>query len=313
MITLPVIPHGTLPSQKLHLSRHYLTAPQTRTERLPAWFKISPKTGPHYLKIRRLVNEQNLHTVCEEAQCPNRWECWNAGTATFMILGDICTRSCGFCSVTFGKPDPLDHEEPLRLAEAIATMGIKHAVITSVNRDEIEDGGAEIFAEAILKIREKSPDCTVELLIPDFQGKRTSLNIVLSAKPDIVGHNIETVPRLYKDVRPQAKYFRSLQILSWIKQVGIITKTGMMVGLGESMDEVFSVIGDLVEVGCDILTVGQYLQPTAKHLPVHRFVHPDAFLLIKEKGEAMGLHHIESGPLVRSSYHAERQLQGVAI
>jgi lipoic acid synthetase len=297
-MTLPVI------------SKHYLTPPQPRTERLPAWFKISPKTGNGYLKIRRIAGELGLHTVCEEAQCPNRWECWNAGTATFMILGEVCTRSCGFCSVTFGKPEPVDDEEPSRLAEAILTLGVKHAVITSVNRDELENGGAEVFAESIKKIREKSPDCAIELLIPDFQGKRASLNIVLSAKPNIVGHNIETIPRLYRVVRPQAKYFRSLQMLSWAKQEGFITKTGMMVGLGESMDEILSVIGDLIEIGCDILTVGQYLQPTQKHLPVAHFFHPDEFLVIKEKGEAMGLRHIEAGPLVRSSYHAEKQMKG---
>ncbi len=301
MMTLPVI------------SKHYLTPPQQRTERLPAWFKINPKTGRDYLKIHNLVKEQNLHTVCEEAQCPNRWECWNAGTATFMILGDICTRSCGFCNVTFGKPSALDDEEPARLAKAIATLGIKHAVITSVNRDELENGGAEIFAESIKEIRKKTPDCAVELLIPDFQGKREALDIVLSAKPDIVGHNIETVPRLYRAVRPQAKYFRSLQVLSRAKRDGFITKTGMMIGLGEWMDEVFYVIGDLVEIGCDILTIGQYLQPTKKHLPVARFVPPEEFLMIKEKGEAMGLPHIEAGPLVRSSYHAERQMKEVSV
>lgn len=300
MIALPVI------------SRHYLTPPKPRTERLPDWFRVNPKTGDNYLKIRNLVGTLNLHTVCEEAKCPNRWECWNAGTATFMILGGVCTRSCGFCAVPFGKPEPLDNKEPSRIAEAIARLGIKHAVITSVNRDELENGGAEIFAESIQKIREESPDCTVELLIPDFQGKRAALDIVLSARPNIVGHNIETVPRLYRVVRPQAKYFRSLQLLSWAKQKGFIVKTGMMVGLGESMDEVLSVVGDLIEIGCDILTVGQYLQPTEKHLSVRRFAHPDEFLMIKEKGEAMGLRHIEAGPLVRSSYHAERQLQGVS-
>lgn len=295
------------------ISRHYLTSPTPRTERLPAWFKINPKTGPDYLKIRNVVKKQNLHTVCEEAQCPNRWECWNTGTATFMILGDICTRSCGFCSVTFGKPEPLDDEEPVRLAETIFALGIKHAVITSVNRDELENGGAEIFAESIIKIREKNPACAVELLIPDLQGKREALDIVLSAKPDIVGHNIETIPRLYRTVRPQAKYFRSLQVLSWAKQEGFITKTGLMVGLGESNDEVLSVIGDLIEIGCDILTIGQYLQPTQRHLSVARFVPPDEFLCLKEMGERMGLPHIEAGPLVRSSYHAERQMMEVSI
>ena len=307
MISLPVISQGTLPS------RHYLTPPQARTERLPNWFKIIPKTGNGYLKIRRLAKELDLHTVCEEAQCPNRWECWNAGTATFMILGGICTRSCGFCSVPFGKPTALDHEEPSRLAEAIATLGIKHAVITSVNRDELENGGAEIFAESVRKIREKNPDCTVELLIPDFQGKGEALDIVLSARPHIIGHNIETVPRLYKTVRPQAKYCRSLQVLSRAKRERFMIKTGMMVGLGESLEEVFSVIGDLIEVGCDILTIGQYLQPTQKHVPVDRFVAPEEFLNIKEKGEAMGLRYIEAGPLVRSSYHAERQLKEASV
>ena len=295
------------------ISRHYLPPPKPRTERLPDWFRVNTKTGDNYLKIRNVAGTLNLHTVCEEAKCPNRWECWNAGTATFMILGGVCTRSCGFCSVPFGKPEPLDHKEPSRIAEAISTLGIKHAVITSVNRDELENGGAEIFAESIQKIREESPDCTVELLIPDFQGKRAALDIVLSARPNIVGHNIETVPRLYRVVRPQAKYFRSLQLLSWAKQKGFIVKTGMMVGLGESMDEVLSVVGDLIEIGCDILTVGQYLQPTEKHLSVRRFAHPDEFLMIKEKGEAMGLRHIEAGPLVRSSYHAERQLQEVSL
>ncbi len=229
-----------------------------------------------------------------------------------MILGDICTRSCGFCNVKFGRPTELDYQEPQRLASAVLTLGIKHVVITSVNRDELENGGAEIFAASINAIRKTTPHCTIEVLIPDFQGKRDALEIVLSARPDVLAHNMETVPRLYRTVRPQAKYYRSLEVLSWTKQSGLVTKTGMMLGLGESADEVRSVMYDLVEIGCDILTLGQYLQPTHRHLPVARFVTPDEFVQLKEEGEAIGLPHVESGPLVRSSYHAERQIKVIA-
>ncbi len=286
--------------------RHYLTPPTPRTQRLPAWFKVQRNTGERYLTLRRNLKEQNLHTVCEEAQCPNIWECWNAGTATFMILGDICTRSCGFCAVTLGRPAPLDLDEPVRLAEAIHALDLRHAVITSVNRDELENGGAEIFAESIRNIRERVPHCTIEVLIPDFQGKRSALDIVLSSLPDILAHNLETVPRCYPLVRPQAKYTRSLEVLVWARQAGLTTKTGLMLGLGETMEEVRAVMQDLVRVHCDILTLGQYLQPTARHLPVHRFVHPDEFLMLKKEGEEMGLPHVEAGPRVRSSYHAEQ-------
>ena len=295
----------TVPSSP---QRNFLTPTHVRQERLPPWFKVRPTTGPNYIKLRRLVDELGLHTVCEEAQCPNIWECWNVGTATFMILGEICTRSCGFCSVDFGRPNELDDDEPRRLAGAIAALGISHAVITSVNRDELENGGAEIFAASIEHIRANTPGCAVEVLIPDFQGKRSALQMVLTAKPNVLAHNIETVPRLYRVVRPQAKYERSLQVLSWAKQSGAITKTGMMLGLGESLDEVRSVMCDLIEIGCDILTLGQYLQPTHRHLPVSRFVSPAEFDQLKKEGEAMGLSHVESGPLVRSSYHAEKQL-----
>jgi lipoyl synthase len=288
-------------------NRNFLTPPQKRTERLPPWFKVQPKTGANYLKIRQLVKGLNLHTVCEEAQCPNIWECWNIGTATFMILGEICTRSCGFCAVTFGRPTELDWEEPSHLAEAVAVLGLGHVVVTSVNRDELENGGAEIFAASIRKIRGRSPACTVEVLIPDFQGKKEALDLVLAARPDILAHNTETVPRLHPHVRPQAKYDRSLQVLSWSKKGGLLTKTGLMLGLGETIDEVRAVMADLVALGCDILTLGQYLQPTARHLPVVRFVHPDEFARLKEEGEKMGLAHVEAGPLVRSSYHAEKQ------
>lgn len=291
--------------------RHYLTLPQIRTERLPSWFKVKVETTEHYLKIRQLIRDLKLNTVCEDAKCPNIWECWNRGTATFMILGDICTRSCGFCAVKFGRPNELDMEEPARLAEAVATLNLSHVVITSVNRDELENGGAEIFAESIKKIRERfhdcTQDCTIEVLIPDFQGNKEALAIVLAARPEILSHNTETVPRLYPEVRPQAKYRRSLQVLTRSKRAGLVTKTGLMLGLGETDEEVLTVMSDLVEIGCDVLTLGQYLQPTAQHLPVKRFVSPDGFLKFKIEGERMGLSYVEAGPRVRSSYHAEGQ------
>ncbi|HIE64464.1 MAG: lipoyl synthase [Nitrospira sp.] len=287
--------------------QHFLTPPQRRTERLPSWFKVKRETGENYLRIRHLAKRLDLHTVCEEARCPNIWECWNNGTATFMILGEICTRSCGFCAVQFGRPNELDQSEPAHLAEAVAALDLGHAVITSVNRDELDNGGAEIFAESIRQIRARSPKCTLEVLIPDFQGKKNALEIVLAASPDILAHNIETVPRLYRQVRPQARYERSLQVLVRAKIDGLLTKTGLMLGLGETIDEVRNVMADLAEVGCDILTLGQYLQPTALHLPIDRFVHPDEFAALKREGEEMGLSHVESGPLVRSSYHAEAQ------
>lgn len=253
-----------------------------------------------------MVRTQNLHTVCEEARCPNMAECWNAGTATFMILGDVCTRSCGFCNVKTGRPTWLDHDEPRRVAEAIRTMGIRHAVITSVNRDELPDGGADMFAETIRRTRESNPGVTVEVLIPDFQGERWALEIVLREKPDILNHNIETVPRLYRMVRPQAKYERSLHVIRWSKEAGMLTKSGMMVGLGETADEVLHVMEDLRIAGCDIMTIGQYLQPTKDHLPVARYVSLEEFALYKQRGIALGFAQVESGPLVRSSYHAER-------
>ncbi len=293
--------------------RHYLTPPQPRAERLPPWFKVRPITGDNYLKIRGLVDRLKLHTVCEEARCPNIWECWNHKTATFMILGEVCTRSCGFCAVSFGRPDGLDLNEPERLAEAVNVLGLDHVVITSVNRDELENGGAEIFAASIRGIRKSSPQCTIEVLIPDFRGKREALEIVLEAGPNILAHNTETVPSLYPDVRPQAKYGRSLRILSWSKEAGFLIKTGLMLGLGETFDEVRNVMADLVETGCDILTLGQYLQPTQRHLPVRRFIHPDEFIQLKMEGERMGLLHVEAGPLVRSSYHAKRQARELPL
>jgi lipoic acid synthetase len=235
-------------------------------------------------------------------------ECWNSGTATFMILGDICTRSCGFCAVKTGRPAELDAEEPNRVADAIKTMGVKHAVITSVNRDELPDGGAAIFAETIRRVRAVSPSVRIEVLIPDFRGVQWALDLVIDAKPDVLNHNTETVPRLYQVVRPQAKYERSLMVLDMSKRRGMVTKSGLMLGLGERMREVLDVMEDLRGVDCDILTLGQYLQPTPQHLPVDRFVHPEEFAEFKRLGLEMGFRHVESGPLVRSSYHAEGQV-----
>ncbi|VAX30824.1 Lipoyl synthase [hydrothermal vent metagenome] len=290
--------------------RNFKTPEKRRTMRLPPWFKVKAQTGEDYLKIRHLVKNLDLNTVCEEARCPNIWECWNVGTATFMILGEICTRSCGFCNVGFGQPKALDPKEPGHVAEAVSRLNLKHVVITSVNRDELKNGGAEHFAETIRKIRQMT-DCSVEVLIPDFQGKKLALQAVFSEGPDVLAHNIETVPRLHALVRPQAAYTRSLEVLKCAKACGLKTKTGLMLGLGESIEEVEAVMQDLVEIGCDILTLGQYLQPTAKHLPIARFATPEEFLALKTRGEKMGLIHVESGPLVRSSYHAASQVKGL--
>lgn len=274
----------------------------------PDWLKIKIPSGEEYARLKNLITGHKLHTVCEEARCPNMSECWNAGTATFMILGDVCTRSCGFCNVKTGRPTWLDKEEPARVADAIRIMGVRHAVITSVNRDELADGGAEIFAETIRQSRVVNPDITIEVLIPDFQGDRRALDIVLAEKPEILNHNTETVPRLYKKVRPQAKYERSLQVIKWSKEAGMVTKSGIMVGLGEREQEVLEVMRDLHAAGCDIMTIGQYLRPTKEHLPVDRFVHPDEFAMYKRTGLEMGFKMVESGPLVRSSYHAEKHV-----
>jgi lipoic acid synthetase len=270
----------------------------------PDWLKVKVPLGDRFAHLKNLVEGQKLHTVCEEARCPNMGECWNAGTATFMILGDICTRSCGFCAVKTGKPIGLDLEEPVRVAEAIRVMGVRHAVITSVNRDELPDGGAGVFAETIRQARLVNPGVTVEVLIPDFKGIWWALEIVLRAAPDILNHNVETIPRLYLEVRPQAKYERSLELIRRAKEGGAVTKSGLMLGLGEEIDEVVAVMRDLRDGGCDIVTLGQYLQPTKDHLPVQRYVHPDEFRWLKGKGLSMGFRHVESGPLVRSSYHA---------
>jgi lipoic acid synthetase len=273
----------------------------------PSWLKATIPGGENYSRLRGIVDTGKLHTVCEEARCPNMGECWNHGTATFMILGDICTRSCGFCAVKTGKPTELDADEPRRVAEAVKKMSLRHAVITSVNRDELYDGGAQIFAETIRQVRTLNPSTRIEVLIPDFKGDEFALDIVLDALPDILNHNTETVPRLYSTVRPQARYDRSLEVLARAKRRGFLTKTGLMLGIGEFPEEVEQVMNDLRKVNCDILTLGQYLQPTKEHLPVDRFVHPDEFKHLKELGMSMGFKHVESGPLVRSSYHAEEQ------
>ena len=276
----------------------------------PEWLKVRLPTGPTYENLRRLMRSKELHTVCEEAHCPNMAECWGAGTATFMILGDTCTRSCGFCAVTTGRPGAVDHEEPARVGEAVARMGIDHAVVTSVNRDELPDGGASIFAETIREIRGRSPGTTVEVLIPDFQGSPEALDAVLDAHPEVLSHNVETVPRLYSRVRPQARYERSLEVLERIaaRGEGIVCKTGIMLGLGERMDEVLATMRDIVARGTHVITIGQYLRPSPMHLPIERYWTPDEFRELRDEGMRMGFRHVESGPLVRSSYHAERHV-----
>lgn len=277
--------------------------------RRPEWLKAKIPGGENYTGLLEIMRTEKLHTVCEEARCPNIGECWNARTATFMILGDICTRSCGFCAVKTARPEyGLDWDEPRRVAEAAAKMGLKHAVVTSVNRDEREDGGAPIFAETIRQLRSLVPGIRVEVLIPDFKGSEAALDIVLDAKPDVLDHNVETVPRLYRTVRPQANYNQSLEVLARAKRKGFTTKTGVMVGIGEKTGEVLDVMRDLRTIECDIFTIGQYLQPTKDHLPVDRYVHPDEFKMFREEGLSMGFRHVESGPLVRSSYHAASQI-----
>jgi lipoic acid synthetase len=289
-------PHGDPPSA-IRSSPH-----------LPPWFKVQVKTGPDYLEIKRTMDRLTLHTICEEARCPNRWECWNARTATFLILGDICTRRCHYCSVETGRPLAVDLEEPRRVAAAVHALGLRHAVITSVNRDELDDGGAAIFAETIRQTRALSPTCTIEVLIPDFEGNEEALATVCAEKPDIVNHNIESVRRLFPALRPQGKYPRSIELLGRAKHLGLRTKSGLILGMGETMDEAREVMRDLRSVGCDIMTIGQYLQPTREHLPVARFYDPSEFALLKNEGMALGFTHVESGPLVRSSYHAEQQV-----
>lgn len=278
----------------------------------PSWLRARPPMGAHYHELKKLARSLSLHTVCESAQCPNIGECWNHGTATFMLLGNICTRHCGFCAVPKGRPEAIDWDEPRRVAEAVSTLGLKHAVITSVNRDDDNIGGARIFAETIREVRRQAPACRVEVLIPDFQGIEAALRIVLEAQPDILNHNTETVPRLYRAVRSGARYERTVTLLRRVKDFSraMLSKTGLMVGLGESMDELLEVYRDLAATGCDILTIGQYLRPSRDHLPVARYYTPDEFAFMKDAALAMGFRHVESGPLVRSSYHAHEQVPG---
>ncbi len=277
----------------------------------PEWLKAPAPLGENYRNLKTLARRLGLHTVCESAQCPNIGECWNHRTATFMLLGNVCTRRCGFCAVPKGRPGPIDPDEPRRVAEAVATLGLKHAVVTSVNRDDDNLGGARIFAGTIREIRELVPDCSVEVLIPDFQGLDEALRIVLDARPDILNHNTETVPRLYPAVRSGARYQRSLRLLANVKKLapGMISKTGVMVGLGESTEELLEVFRDLAAQHVDILTVGQYLRPSRDHLPIARFYTPEEFRTLKQQALARGFRHVESGPLVRSSYHAHEQAE----
>jgi len=276
--------------------------------RRPEWLKVRLPSGEGYHEVKNIVQSSRLHTVCEEARCPNIGECWGRRTATFMILGDVCTRSCGFCAVKTGRPQFLDLDEPRRVAEAVKQMELKHAVVTSVNRDELPDGGAEIFAETIRQIRLQVPSCRVEVLIPDFKGDVIALQKVIDAQPDILNHNTETVPRLYRPVRPQGRYEWTLKVLNFAKENGMTTKSGLMLGIGETTEEVLAVLADLSTIRVDILTLGQYLQPTKDHLPVDRFVHPEEFAMLKREGLRMGFRHVESGPLVRSSYHADEHV-----
>jgi lipoyl synthase len=277
----------------------------------PAWLKAKAPVGENFHNLKKLARGLGLHTVCESAQCPNIGECWNHRTATFMLLGDICTRRCGFCAVPKGKPAPIEWDEPRRVAEAVAILGLQHTVVTSVNRDDDNLGGARIFAETIRQIRELSPGCRVEVLIPDFQGLDLALKIVLDAQPDVLNHNTETVPRLYRAVRSGARYERSLRLLENAKRLApaTVTKSGVMVGLGETSAELVDVFRDLGSRGVDILTVGQYLRPSLDHLPIARFYTPDEFHYLKEQALRFGFRHVESGPLVRSSYHAHEQAQ----
>jgi len=276
--------------------------------RKPDWLRVKLPIGENYRKVAGIVSEHKLHTICQSGNCPNMGECWGAGTATFMILGNVCTRSCGFCNVATGRPDAVDPFEPARVARSVELMGVKHCVITSVDRDDLKDGGSDIWARTIRAIRRRTPATTMETLIPDFQGKWENLAVVTEAAPDILSHNLETVRRLTKEVRIQAKYDRSLEVLMRSKRAGLRTKSGIMLGLDETDQEVEESMDDLRSVGVDILTLGQYLQPTKKHLPVAEFIHPDRFARFKEVGMAKGFRFVESGPLVRSSYHAEKHL-----
>ncbi len=285
-----------------------VTAEPTFKRTKPDWLRVKLPIGESYKHVRNLVDTHKLHTICESGNCPNMGECWGAGTATFMILGNVCTRSCGFCAVATGRPEAIDWNEPQRVAEAIHLMKVKHAVITSVDRDEIKDGGSIIWFNTIKAVKALNPGTTLETLIPDFKGQKENIQRIIEAAPEVVSHNIETVERLTKQVRIQAKYWRSMDVIKTLKEGGMRTKSGIMLGLSEAKEEVFQTLEDLKSAGCDVVTIGQYLQPTKKHLQVHRFVHPDEFKEYKDYGYTIGLDYVESGPLVRSSYHSERHL-----
>jgi lipoyl synthase len=293
MQELPVLPVQELSTQKT---------------KKPSWLRVKLPIGESYKQVRNLVDTHQLHTICESGNCPNMGECWGAGTATFMILGNICTRSCGFCAVATGRPEPVDWDEPQRVAEAIYLMKVKHAVITSVDRDELKDGGSTVWYNTIRAVKELNPATTLETLIPDFRGIQEQIQQIIAGAPEVVSHNIETVERLTKRVRIQAKYWRSMEVLRTLKQGGMRVKSGIMLGLGESREEVVRTLADLKDNGTDVVTIGQYLQPTHKHLPVDRFVHPDEFAEYREIGYGLGLDYVESGPLVRSSYHSEKHV-----
>ncbi|MBW8010760.1 MAG: lipoyl synthase [Chloroflexi bacterium] len=288
---------------------------KTTPKRRPEWIRVRAPMGEKYEEIKTLMRSKELHTVCEEAMCPNLGECWGSGTATFLMLGNVCTRTCGFCDIKHGTPNELDWKEPLRVAQAVKDMNLKHAVITSVNRDERADGGAPIFAMVIKRIRQIHPNCSVEVLIPDFKGSAEALRIVMQARPEILNHNVETVPRLFKHVQPQDRYEWAAATLSNAKKMDteVLTKSGLMLGLGETMDEIKQVMDDQRSWGVDILTLGQYLQPSKKHLPIERYYHPDEFAELKEYGLSIGFKWVESGPLVRSSYHAAEQVRALSV
>jgi len=284
-------------------------------ERKPGWLKVRAPGGPNYLRLKQLMRELDLHTVCEEAHCPNVGECWEHGTATFMILGDVCTRNCAYCAVAHGRPPKFDPAEPERVAQAVAEMQLQHAVITSVDRDDLPDFGAWAFAETIRQIKQYVPTCSVEVLVPDFQGDEEAIQTVLDASPDIYNHNTETVPRLYKRCRPGGRYERVMKIFTAAKRIAphIPTKSGIILGMGEANEEVLAVLRDLRAVDVDIITLGQYLRPSASHIKLDRYVTPDEFRMFREEGMAMGFRHVESGPLVRSSYHAWEQVQAAGV
>jgi lipoyl synthase len=279
-----------------------------RGRQKPDWLKIKVPKGKEYIGVRDVIDRNRLHTICTSGQCPNKEDCWGRGTATFMILGNICTRSCKFCSVPTGRPLPADWAEPERIAESIKKMGLKHAVITSVDRDDLEDGGAAIWAATIRAVKEMNPATTIETLVPDFRGRKELLDIVIKARPEVISHNLETVRRLTPQVRSAAIYARSLEVVGWVAESGVRSKSGIMLGLGEKEEEVIQVMDDLRAVGCEVLTIGQYLQPTLKHLPVLEFIHPEQFEKYRKIGIEKGFRHVESGPLVRSSYHAEKHV-----